>query len=205
MIKMLTNTRIKARVSQSADSFGSTKAITVNKKHCHGNWTRMGTNYLSENLIRLLQQTCRAWFYPCCKHPSCCATAKLMYGKTSRKNVQLVSRLCCKTSWIAMLRYLLPTKKEKKTLQPYLLQDRFKRGCKTQNIAIELVLQQCCRTSCTFLLPVLLSSFKNKSARKKQNRGTLMKRCPSAFAFPRSTSLRRPSTQTLQNLFFQSD
>ena len=114
MIKMLTNTRIKARVSQSADSFGSTKAITVNKKHCHGNWTRMGTNYLSENLIRLLQQTCRAWFYPCCKHPSCCATAKLMYGKTSRKNVQLVSRLCCKTSWIAMLRYLLPTKKEKK-------------------------------------------------------------------------------------------
>ena len=116
MIKMLTNTRIKARVSQSADSFGSTKAITVNKKHCHGNWTRMGTNYLSENLIRLLQQTCRAWFYPCCKHPSCCATAKLMYGKTSRKNVQLVSRLCCKTSWIAMLRYLLPTKKEKKNL-----------------------------------------------------------------------------------------
>ena len=66
MIKMFTSARIKGRVSQSGDSFhpGSTKA--VNKKHmnCHGNWKWMGTNYLSENLFRLLQKTCRASLVP---------------------------------------------------------------------------------------------------------------------------------------------
>ena len=42
-------------------------------------------------------------------------------------------------------------------------------------------------------------SFKNKSAQKEQNRGTLMKRCPSAFTLP--PSARKHSTRTLQSFF----
>ena len=52
----------------------------------------------------------------CGKHPSCSSTAKLIYGKTSRKNGQLVLWLCYKRSWIGMLCVLPPTKTNLATL-----------------------------------------------------------------------------------------
>ena len=181
MIKMFTSARIKGRVSQRGDSFhpGSTKA--VNKKHmnCHGNWKWMGTNYLSENLFRLLQKTCRASLVPSrprrfrmWRHLSS-LSGKFALGS----NPPLVTRIA-------------RTGLGKRQVRTWVV----KRITSLSNSFCSNVAKQVAHFCCPFYC-----SFKNKSAQKGQNRGTLMKRCPSAFTLP--PSARKHSTRTLQSFF----
>ena len=173
MIKVLTSTRIKGRVSQSADS----SHPASNKKHmnCHGNWTWMGTNYLSENLFRRLQQTCRASLVPSrprrfrmWRHLSS-LSGKFALGSKP----PLVTRIA---------RTGLGTRQARTWV--------VKRITSLSNSFCSNVAHFCCPFYC---------SFKSKSAQKQQNRGTLMKRCPSAFTLP--PSARKHSTRTMQSFF----
>ena len=85
-----------------------------------------------------------------------------LYGKMGNTNVQLISKHCCSTSWIAMLRVLLPTN------QTCLVTNQVVAGCEKWciyliccktvwrlNIALQPVLQQWSITNCTFFSVLL--------------------------------------------------
>ena len=133
----------------------------------------------------------------CGKHPSCSSTAKLIYGKTSRKNGQLVLWLCCKRSWIGMLCVLPPTKTNLATL--FVARQVRTWVVKRTTSLLNSFCSNFTKQVAHFCRP-FYCSFKNKSTQKEQNRGTLMKQCPSAFTLPQSA--RKHLTRTLQSLFF---